>query len=284
MIMVGEMRDLETMGTVITAAETGHLVFSTLHTNSASQTIDRIIDIFPPDQQDQIRAQLAQVLRGVVSMQLLTRADGQGRVPAVEVLINSPKISKHIEKGEIKSIPDEIGSSVSYYRMQSMNQSILALLANGVITYEHAMERSLDPDDLSLMLRKLFPSIEEEQREGKVAPSPGDFAHIQELMEVKRLYDDQEERWRQRLQEKDEIIAQLEGSMADLRQEMSDGSSATTELRAQLENLRSEKDRLAQESNVRVEKLNERIRELNQQLVGGGKAPAEKAGTGFFKR
>ena len=283
-IMVGEMRDLETVSTVITAAETGHLVFSTLHTNSAAQTIDRIIDIFPPDQQDQVRAQLAQVLKGVVSMQLLDRADGQGRIPAIEVLINSPKISKHIEKGEIKSIPSEIETSVSFYRMQSMNQSLLALLANGAITYEHAMERSLEPDDLSLMLRKLFPSIEEEQREGKVAPSPADFAHIQELIEVKRLYDEQEERWRVRLQEKDDVIAQLEARMADLRQEMSQGTTATAELRAQVEGLTAEKDRLAQESNARVEKLNERIRELNQQLSGGGKASGEKAGSGFFKR
>jgi twitching motility protein PilT len=111
-IMVGEMRDLDTVSTVITAAETGHLVFSTLHTNNASQTIDRIIDLFPPDQQGQVRSQLAQVLRAVVSMQLVNRADGQGLVAAIEVLTHSPKISTHIEHGEIKEIHDEIENSV----------------------------------------------------------------------------------------------------------------------------------------------------------------------------
>ena len=91
-IMVGEMRDPETVSTVITAAETGHLVFSTLHTNSATQTVDRILDTFPPDQQAQVRAQLAQILKGVVSMKLVERADGQGRVAALEILRASPKI------------------------------------------------------------------------------------------------------------------------------------------------------------------------------------------------
>src|SRR5581483_4360333 len=100
-IMVGEMRDPETVSTVITAAETGHLVFSTLHTNSAPQTVDRILDTFPADQQTQVRAQLAQILKGVVSMKLVERADGQGRVATLEILRASPKISKMIEEGEI---------------------------------------------------------------------------------------------------------------------------------------------------------------------------------------
>ncbi len=283
-IMVGEMRDLETISTVVTAAETGHLVFSTLHTNSASQTIDRIIDSFPPDQQDQIRAQLAQVLRAVFSMELLPRADGQGLVPAVEVLINSPKIARHIELGEIKEIHDEIENSVAYFRMQSINQSLVALLANGAISYEVAMERSRDPADLSLKLRKLFPSIEEAQREGRMAPSPGDFAYIMELMEIKKLYDEQEERWRQRLQEKDEVIAQLEQDLATLRQQTVTSDTTVAELRNQLEALRAEKERVVQESNARMDKLNERIRELNQQLMASGKATPEKPTTGFFKR
>jgi twitching motility protein PilT len=283
-LMVGEMRDLETIATVITAAETGHLVFSTLHTNSASQTIDRIIDSFPPDQQAQVRSQLAQVLRAVVSMQLLTRADGQGLIPAVEIMINSPKVSKHIDKGEIKEIHDEIEKSVAYYRMQTMNQSLLALLANGVVDYETAMEKSNDPDELSLLLRKLFPRIEEAQREGKMAPSPADFAQIVELMEIKRLYEEQEERWKQRVQEKDELIAQLESEVASMRQEMSSSTVTSTELRNQAEAMRAEKERLLQEHNARVEKLNERIRELNQQLIGAGKNSSEKPASSFFKR
>src|SRR4029077_19137277 len=99
-IMVGEMRDPETVSTVITAAETGHLVFSTLHTNSAPQTVDRILDTFPSDQQPQIRAQLAQVLKGVVSMKLIEAQDGKGRVAVLEIMRSSPKIAKMIERGE----------------------------------------------------------------------------------------------------------------------------------------------------------------------------------------
>jgi twitching motility protein PilT len=283
-IMVGEMRDLETMSTVLTAAETGHLVFSTLHTNSANQTIDRIIDAFPPDQQDQIHSQLAQVLRAVVSMQLVNKADGQGRLPACEILVNSPKIAKHIENGEIKEIHDEIESSVSYFRMQTMNQSLIALLANGTITYDAAMEQSPDPDDLSLKLRKLFPSIEDAQREGRMAPSPADFASIIELTEIKRLYEEQEERWKQRTLDKDEQISQLQAQVAALKQEMSASGTTASELRNQLEALRVEKERLGRDAEVRIEKLNDRIRELNQQISGGAKAPAEKPQTGFFKR
>ncbi len=283
-IMVGEMRDLDTVSTVITAAETGHLVFSTLHTNNASQTIDRIIDLFPPDQQGQVRSQLAQVLRAVVSMQLVNRADGQGLVAAIEVLAHSPKISTHIEHGEIKEIHDEIENSVAYFRMQTMNQSLVALLANGVITYEVAREKSNDPDDLSLKLRKLFPTIEEAQREDKMAPSPADFASILELMEIKRLYEEQEERWRQRTLEKDELLGQLEAQLAAIRQEQSTISTTAAELRNQLEAARVEKDRQVREAEGRIEKLNERIRELNQQLAGGAKPAPEKPPTGFFKR
>ncbi len=283
-IMVGEMRDLDTVSTVITAAETGHLVFSTLHTNNASQTIDRIIDLFPADQQGQIRSQLAQVLRAVVSMQLVNRADGQGLVPAVEVLVNSPKISRSIEHGEIKEIHDDIESSVAYFRMQSMNQSLIALLANGVITYETAREKSNDPDDLSLKLRKLFPRIEEAQREGTVAPSPADFASIIELMEIKRLYEEQEERWKQRTLEKDELLAQIETQLAAARQDLASTGTTAAELRNQLESVRGEKDRVLRDAEGRIEKLNERIRELNQQLGGAGKAAPEKPQSGFFKR
>lgn len=284
-IMVGEMRDPETISTVITAAETGHLVFSTLHTNNASQTVDRIIDSFSPEQQGQVRSQLAQVLRAVVSMTLLPRSNNEGLVPVTEILVNSPKISKHIDAGEIKEIHDELESSVAYYRMQSLNQSLVALLANNVISYELAMEKSLDPEDLSLKLRKLFPQIEEAQREADVAPSPADFAHVVELLEVKRLYEEQEERWKQRIGEKDELLAALETQLATFRQEASSSTSALAELRNEVEALRAEKERQMQDANARVEKLNERIRELNQQLAGGGgKSSGDKSAGGFFKR
>ena len=104
-----------------------------------------------------MRSQLALVLRAIVSMKLIEKSDGSGMTPVIELMINSPKIAKHIELGETKEILEEIESSVGYYRMQSMNQSLIALLVNGRITYARAMELSTDPEDLSLKLRKLFP-------------------------------------------------------------------------------------------------------------------------------
>ncbi len=280
-IMVGEMRDLETMSTVITAAETGHLVFSTLHTNSASQTIDRVIDSFTAEQQAQVRSQLALVLKAVVSMNLVPRIDEPGLIPAVEILLNSPKISKHIEHGEIKEIHEEIEKSVSYFKMQSMNQSLIALLAHGVISYDQALEASTDPEDLSLKLRKLFPSIEERFREGAMAPSPADFSQITELLEVKRLYEEAEERHRLKVQEKDETISSLTTELADLRKIVQAENGSSGELQHKLEQAQAENQRLREESNQKVNALNERIRDLNQRLseASGGKAP-----TGFFKR
>ena len=280
-IMVGEMRDLETMSTVITAAETGHLVFSTLHTNNASQTIDRIIDSFPVDAQEQIRSQLALVLRAIMSMQLVQKKDGTELLPALEIMINSPKISKHIEHGEIKEIHEEIDKSVAYYRMQTMNQSLIALLVNGMITYEQAAEVSSDPDDLSLKLRKEFPMIEEKFREGAMAPSPADFSQITELVEIKKLYEETEERHRVKIEEKDETIAQLEGELASLRAQLQDASGSGDAMQQQLEQAKGEVQRVRDEAQQKINGLNERIRDLNQQLRDG---EGGKPGSGFFKR
>ncbi|HEV7516646.1 MAG TPA: PilT/PilU family type 4a pilus ATPase, partial [Thermoanaerobaculia bacterium] len=171
-IMVGEMRDPETVATVITAAETGHLVFSTLHTNTAPQTIDRILDTFPADQQAQVRSQLAQVLKAVVTMKLVERQDGKGMVAALEILKNSPKIAKLIETGEVSAIHEELESSVAYFRMQSMNQSLLALMVHGTISFTEAMKQSSDPEDLQLKLRRMFPKLE--VREGDDMPTTSD--------------------------------------------------------------------------------------------------------------
>jgi predicted RNase H-like nuclease (RuvC/YqgF family) len=117
-----------------------------------------------------------------------------------------------------------------------------------------------------------------------MSPSPADFAQITELMEVKRLYEEQEERWKARMHEKDDLVAQLEGELASLRQDTSSTSVTLAELRNQTEAMRAEKERLLQEHNTRIEKLNERIRELNQQLLAQGKTPVEKPQSGFFKR
>jgi twitching motility protein PilT len=155
-ILVGEMRDLETISTVITAAETGHLVFSTLHTNDAKQTIDRIIDSFPAHQQQQVRLQLASTLVAVISQRLVRRSDGNGRIAAIEVMINSPTIKKLIEEGNTSGINKAIESSVTYYRMQSLNQSLVKLVQDGIITEEEALSVTPNPDEFRLNLKGIF--------------------------------------------------------------------------------------------------------------------------------
>jgi len=282
-IMVGEMRDLETMATAITAAETGHLVFSTLHTNNAAQTVDRIIDSYPADQQLQVRGQLALVLKAIVSMQLVQDHEGKLRLPACEILVNSPKISKHIENGEIKEIIEEMENSVNFYHMQSMNQSLISLLAHNKITYEQAVDSSSEPDDLSLKLREMFPSIEDRFREGEMAPSPADFSQITELLETKRLYEEMEERHRSKMQEKDEQIEALEADLTALREQVQETTGNTDDLRHEAEIARSEVQRAREEAQQKINALNERIRELNQQIGGNG-GGSGKGSSGFFKR
>ncbi|PWT90279.1 MAG: type IV pili twitching motility protein PilT [Acidobacteria bacterium] len=153
-VLVGEMRDYETIETAITAAETGHLVLSTLHTMDATETINRIISVFPPHQQKQIRLQLSAVLKGVVSLRLLPRADGQGRVPACEVLITTALIRDYIiNKEKTRLIPDAIAQGISQYGMQTFDQSLYALLKKGLITYEEALMRATNPEEFKLRLQ-----------------------------------------------------------------------------------------------------------------------------------
>ena len=285
-IMVGEMRDWETMSTAITAAETGHLVYSTLHTNSASQTIDRIMDSCPPAQQNQVRRQVALVLKAIVSMQLIDRIDGKGLVPVVEVLINSPKIAKQIETGETKEIHEEIEGSVAFFKMQSMNQSLIALLVNGAIDVNAAMKLSSDPEDLSLKLRKLFPKIEERGRGGLMSPSANDFSAITELMDIKRLYEEQEDKWRQRLVEKDELISSLESDLTERDRLIQAKAQQGAEAENEIQRVRADSERQRQEMATKVAQLNDRIRDLNQKLLGTGGTPTATGPTpqGFFKR
>lgn len=150
-ILVGEMRDLETIETALTAAETGHLVFSTLHTLDATETINRIISAFPPHQQKQVRLQLGSVLRAVVSQRLVPRADGKGRVAAVEVLVCTSRVREMIEdKDRTKEIPTAISQGHQTYGMQTFDQSLMQLLRKNLITYEEAMRQSSNPDDFAL--------------------------------------------------------------------------------------------------------------------------------------
>jgi twitching motility protein PilT len=269
-IMVGEMRDVETMSTVISAAETGHLVFSTLHTNNAAQTIDRIIDGFPPDQHKQIRSQLGLVLRGIVSLKLVKTKEGK-LTAAVEVLKNSPQIAKMIEEGHTKDILDAMESSVGLYKMQSMNQSLIALLAHQKISYEDAMALTSDSDDLSLKLRKLFPQIEERIREGGgMAPSYSDFSQITELMDIKRLYEEQEVQWQQRFTDKEQEIENLKRDIEYKEQQLNDQQGSFSAKDDEIARLRADMDRLRTEAQAKIMQAQERIKELNQKLMASG--------------
>ncbi len=150
-ILVGEMRDLETIETALTAAETGHLVLSTVHTLDATETINRIIGVFPPHQQKQVRLQLASVIRGVVSQRLVPRADGKGRVAAVEVMVANGRIREMIEdKDRTKEIAGAIAQSFVSYGMQTFDQSLMSLYKRQVITYQEALRQSSNPDDFAL--------------------------------------------------------------------------------------------------------------------------------------
>jgi twitching motility protein PilT len=153
-ILVGEMRDYETIETALLAAETGHLVLSTLHTLDATETVNRIIAVFPPHQQKQIRIQLSAVIKSIVSMRLLPRADGLGRVPAIEVLIATAYIRDCIEnKEKTKLIRDAIHQGTSQYGMQTFDQSLYLLYKNGLITLEEALRRASNPDEFKLKIQ-----------------------------------------------------------------------------------------------------------------------------------
>lgn len=150
-ILVGEMRDLETIAGTLTAAETGHLVFSTLHTSDASQTVDRIVDVFPPHQQQQIRIQLASVLEGVFSQQLIPHVSGVGRVPAIEVMITTSAIRNLIREGKSHQLYNAIQTG-SKHGMQTMEQSLMDLYLSKQISLEDALNHTMHGDDLRHMI------------------------------------------------------------------------------------------------------------------------------------
>jgi twitching motility protein PilT len=153
-ILVGEMRDFETVSTALTAAETGHLVLSTLHTLDASETINRIITVFPPYQQKQVRLQLASVIKGIISQRLVSRADGGGRVPAVEVMLGTLSVREAIiDDAKTRQIPSIISAGLTHYGMQTFDQSLLMLYKKGYITYEEALLTASNPDDFALKVK-----------------------------------------------------------------------------------------------------------------------------------
>jgi twitching motility protein PilT len=153
-ILVGEMRDVETISTALHAAETGHMVFSTLHTLDAVETVNRIISVFPPPEQKQIRLQLAAVMRAVISQRLVRRSDAEGRVPAVEVMINTAYIRECVLVPEkTRAIRDAIAAGTSQYGMQTFDQSLWDLFQAGLVAYETALENASNADDFKLRMQ-----------------------------------------------------------------------------------------------------------------------------------
>ena len=190
-VLVGEMRDFETIETALLAAETGHLVLSTLHTLDATETINRIVAVFPPYQQKQVRLQLASVLKGVISQRLVPRADGKGRVPAVEVLVNTARIRECIEdKDRTKEIRDAIAAGYVAYGMQTFDQSLMQLYRKKLITLEEALRQCSNPDDFKLKVSGItsttdaekwdyFDKSEEESGKKPTGSSGGDDFEIE---------------------------------------------------------------------------------------------------------
>jgi twitching motility protein PilT len=181
-ILMGEMRDPDTIRFGITAAETGHLVFATLHTNDATQTLDRILDTMPPEARDMVRSQLSIILVGIICQRLPRRADGSGRIAAQEILYNSPNISQLIAENKTRVILRAIAEG-QYYGMQTFNQALHKLVQQGFITQDEALANSDSPEDLTLMFRGItkgtgaaeaesFRPAEERKSRGSAAAAP----------------------------------------------------------------------------------------------------------------
>jgi twitching motility protein PilT len=186
-ILVGEMRDFETIQTSLVAAETGHLVLSTLHTIDSTETINRIIAVFPPYQHKQVRMQLSSVLKGVVSMRLIPKADGKGRVPAVEVLVATAMIKDCVlDPDKTKTIPDVIEQGALHYGMQTFDQSILGLYKSGHITYEEALRRATNPDDFILKVKGIQ-STSDLSLEEQLAIRPEKKPEEKDQMKIERF-------------------------------------------------------------------------------------------------
>jgi len=159
-IFIGEMRDTDTVAAAVSAGETGHLVLSTLHTIDASQTIDRLIDFYPSSQQHQVRNQFANIINAIISMRLIEKADGMGRVPAVEVMIGTPTIKSLIRENKLSSIRSMIQQGAAQYGMQTFDQSLAELYKKGLITLEMALAEATSKNDLKLSLSGIISSVD----------------------------------------------------------------------------------------------------------------------------
>jgi len=187
------MRDLETIEIAMTAAETGHLVMSTLHTTDASESVSRILSAFPPHQRDQARYQFANMFKGVVSQRLVPRADGKGRVAAVEIMLSTARIRELVmEHATARTITENIAKGFVAYGMQTFDQSLLTLLQGGMITYEEALHQCSNPDDFALRVSGVASAENEtawanfEPGKGSKASSDGDDFNLDEF-EIERF-------------------------------------------------------------------------------------------------
>ena len=175
-VLVGEMRDLETIEAALTVSETGHLVFATLHTNSCVQTINRIIDVFPPYQQPQVRAQLSFVMEGVMSQQLIPKASGSGRVLGLEVMVPNPAIRNLIREDKVHQIYSTMQVGQAKFGMQTMNQCLVSLYSRRLVSMDEAVGRSSDPDELRNMMSQLQAAPGGGPAGGRPAPgAPANF-------------------------------------------------------------------------------------------------------------
>jgi twitching motility protein PilT len=159
-VLVGELRDLETIEAALTLSETGHLCLATLHTNSCAQTINRIVDVFPPYQQTQIRAQLSFVLEGIMSQTLMPKMNSKGRVMALEIMVPNPAIRNLIREDKVHQIYSQMQVGQDKFGMQTMNQSLYSLFAKRLISLEEALGRSSDPDELKQMISNPSPGMQ----------------------------------------------------------------------------------------------------------------------------
>ncbi|MBI1817863.1 MAG: type IV pilus twitching motility protein PilT [Deltaproteobacteria bacterium] len=186
-ILVGEMRDLETIETAIMAAETGHLVMSTLHTLDAPETLTRTISAFPEDQRDQARLILASVIKGVISQRLIPRADGQGMVPAVEVMVSSARVREYVaDKNKARDLREVIAQGHTSYGMQTFDQSLMSLYRTGLITYDEALQNASNPADFALKVRGIA-STSDSRWDNFERPAEQPDAAGKQKMEIERF-------------------------------------------------------------------------------------------------
>jgi twitching motility protein PilT len=193
-ILVGEMRDFETIETALLAAETGHLVLSTLHTLDATETVNRIISVFPPYQQKQVRLQLTSILKAVISQRLVPRADGKGRVPALEVMVSTARVRELIaDKDRTKELHDAISKGFTTYGMQTFDQSLMHLVKQNLVTYEEALKHVSNPDDFALRFRGIASTSDgtwddfDKDGEGGETEKPDPSEHGQHEIDLERF-------------------------------------------------------------------------------------------------